>query len=89
MSCYFTQNCAVCVVTRTLYSFFSFFPIFFFFLTKVKWGIFYLCSVPDPYLIFGNRYYVHRMGIDGTNRTRIPQLHSFVHIIDIDDKVNR
>jgi len=50
---------------------------------------FRLFSVPEPYLIFGNRFYVRRMTIDGRNMTRIPQLHAFVHIIDIDDKVNR
>jgi len=48
----------------------------------------WLFSVPEPYLIFGNRYYVRRMNIDGSNLTQIPQLHSFVHIIDLDDKVN-
>jgi len=46
-------------------------------------------SVPEPYLIFGNRYYIHRMKIDGSNYTRIPRLVSFVQGIDIDDKVTR
>ena len=80
------QNCVVCVVITgaLFFRYFSFSSS-----TKVKCGIFYLCSVPDPYLIFGNRYYVHRMNIEGGNRTRIPQLHAFVHVIDIDDKVDR
>jgi len=42
---------------------------------------------PEPYLIFGNRYYVHKMRIDGSNYSHIPELHTFVHVIDIDDKV--
>ena len=41
----------------------------------------------DPYLIFGNRYYVRRLGTDGSNYSKVSDEHEYTHVLDYNYQV--
>ncbi|ELU16597.1 hypothetical protein CAPTEDRAFT_170076 [Capitella teleta] len=43
----------------------------------------------DPYLIFGNRYYVRKMNLDGSGFEHVSKDHEYTHVLDYDYKENK
>ena len=52
-------------------------------------GLVSICVLvdPDPYMAFGNRYYIRKMNLDGTNYTALPGSYPFIHVLATNYKV--